>query len=147
MAFPASNTSLSKAWADMQRDAGIVKSTASAALTDLDSDVTSAYVLQLRNSTIKAIAKFQSYVTIPGFVQYVKDQLGDQNIDITAEYNTMLTAMEAVRDWIEANHPVDGNGFILEKKFNSVNFEQRTFAPAVTAPLKALEQTLYNSIA
>ena len=50
MAFPATNNSLAKTWQETQQLAAKTKSHAQALVVDLDSDVTSKYLLDAYNS-------------------------------------------------------------------------------------------------
>lgn len=146
MTFPASSASLSKTWQEMQLLALTVQRQANAAITDLAGDVTAQYVLNIYQSLMNARLKLQAYAATPGLVQYVKDQLDDQNINIITEYNAMIAAVDVAKDWVSANFPVDAGGYVLEKKFNSTGFEQRTFNSTQTAGLTSALQSLVAAI-
>lgn len=147
MAFPASNDSLAKTWQETQQLAATVKSMAAAVVVDLDSDVTSQYLLNIYASMARYKLTFQQYAAVPGLVAYVKDQLDDQNLDISAEYTAMINAVEALRAAIIDPFPKDGAGFLLEKKVSAEGFSYRTFTPAQTASVKTAAQALVASIA
>jgi len=71
-----------------------------------------------------------------GFLAYIKDQMGDQSFDPTAETLLITNAMQAVIDEIEVVIPVDANGFHRNTKFISGKAENRSFPPAQTANLR-----------
>lgn len=47
-----------------------------------------------------------------GLPAYAQAQLGN-SIDIVAEYNTMISALDATVTWIAANLPKDGSNYLL----------------------------------
>lgn len=46
---------------------------------------------------------------MPGIVDYAKEQNGDPNYDVVAEFNALLGAVDACVNWIVANFPKDQN--------------------------------------
>lgn len=146
MAFPASNVSLANAWIEMQRLALTIQRQANAAIVDLQQPVTAAYVLAIYQGLVNAQLSFTDLASAPGLAQYVKDQLGDQAVDIVVEYQAMMAAIENAKTFIINNFPKDGNGFLLEKQFSSQGFASRTFNAVQMADLRTALQGVVDSI-
>ncbi len=112
MALPSNRSAtLSKVLDDILGLNGIIKQLTAAALTKAGTDTTSAkdildYAEQLR----RAKAQLATLVAVPGIAAYAQEQLG---ASISADYNTMIAALDATVAWIAANFPKDANGFGL----------------------------------
>lgn len=68
-------------------------------------------VLQIMSTMKSSIEVWDAVSSLPGLVQFAKDQENDQTYDVVAEFLAMRNAAVAVRDWIITNFPVAG-GFI-----------------------------------
>ncbi len=73
-------------------------------------------------STYRDILRWKAVLdatkAIPGIVQYAKDQENDQNYDVVAEFTALLSSITAFADLIESIYPVDGAGYLLDRKLN-----------------------------
>lgn len=62
-----------------------------------------------------AISQWGAISALPGIGQYARDQLGNQSLDLAAEFSAMVGAAVALKDWIFANFPKDAGGaWLLE---------------------------------
>jgi len=144
MAFPASSQTQADALEQSLRFARSVKNE----LTNRSAvmaagNVTSTYVLDTLAYLVSALNIFNAAKTVPGIGQYAKDQFDDAGLDIVAEANTMIAAIESARDAIISAIPNDGTYMLMRQK-PDVNgaIVDRTFTPAQSAGL----QTALNAV-
>ena len=91
-------------------------------------------------------AVFSAAASVPGLADYAKIQKNSPNLDVVAEFTSMLSAIDGVTTWISTNFPKDGSGFLLAQTWGANGPVDRTFAPAVTAGLRTQLATLIGSI-
>lgn len=77
-----------------------------------------------------------SAAAMPGIGVYAQNQVNDATYDVVAEFNAMVTAIDAATAWIEGNFPKDGSGFLLAHSFGPSSIAARSFASASLAGLK-----------
>ena len=84
----------------------------------------------------------------PGLAQYAKDQYGDQDYDVAAEFTAMTNAIDAVISGIHTAFPTDNSGGELKEKVLNADgsVTMRTFTAANLASLVTLLQTLNSAI-
>lgn len=88
-----------------------------------------------------------SAASAPGLAAYAQAEYADENYDIAADFTTMLAAMADVRDWIVANFPKNGGGYLLREQIAaSGQVTERTFAAAELSALVTLLQALSATI-
>ena len=94
-----------------------------------------------------AVIKWDEASSLPGMVQWARDQEDDQSYDVVAEFLAMRTAAVAVSQWVFDNFPKGAGGY-LEKDFYLPNFtiNGRNFTPAQTVDLQDLLQVLIDAI-
>jgi len=146
MTFPASSASLTSTWQEMQQLASRIKSSANGVLTDLDNQVNSKYMLDLHRRMIGAKLKLSAFMATPGLAQHAKDQLDNQAFDLGAACAQIISAIDGIQSFIQDFFPKTAEGYLLERKFSSTGFTDRTFQPAELADLKPLVQALIDSI-
>lgn len=148
MTFPSSSTSLAQAWISVQSTAKRIK-TAAQDLRDSSAagSISSRTVINFATSLADVTDQFAATRLLTGIAQYARDQIGDQGIDVVAEFTAMETAAIETRDWITANFPQDGSGYLLMVQFD-VNGRQsiRTLAAAQTAGLRTELDALIATI-
>ena len=116
MAFPSTKTKegLSLVFGRVQRDAASLRGGASALRNRITADTVNAtHVLALAASIGNLIAAFNAAATTPGLEAYAREQINDPTLNIAAEFNTMVSAAQACLNWIIANFPKDGSGYLL----------------------------------
>ena len=91
--------------------------------------------------------KLSSAASTPGIVQYAKDQKNDQGLDVVAEFNAVIAAIDAATAWIDGNFPKDGQGYLLQNTLGVDGPLDRTFTPAATGPLQTHLTALSATIA
>lgn len=83
----------------------------------------------------------------PGLAAYAQAQYNDGTLDIVAAFNTMMTAIDATRSWVNTNFPKDGAGNLLEKKFDAnVRVQLNTFTTAQLAGFRTQLDALIATI-
>lgn len=72
-----------------------------------------------------------------GLAQYAKDQKNNQSLDVVAEFNAMVAAIDQVTLWIDNNFPKDASTrALLERTLEAEGPVERTFTSAQTAGLR-----------
>ncbi len=105
-------------------------------------DVNWAEFVRMQTFLTNAIARMDAASAVPGIVQYVKDQVGNQNYDVAADYATLRASVVAIRDWIFNNLPKVSSGgssyIAVQILAQDGSLTDRMFTPAMTAPLRTL---------
>jgi hypothetical protein len=83
----------------------------------------------------------------PGIVQYARDQKNNQTLDVVAEFNAMVAAIDQVTNWITTNFPKAATGELLERTLGSEGPIEVTFTSAQTAGLRTQLDSLIGTIA
>ena len=112
------------------RDFAIATSTSYTLTTRADSVLSAYHTLRRYRDDLNGVA------AIAGIAQYARDQEVDQAYDVVAEFTALVASIDAAMDEIETTFPVDGSGFLLEKKLVGEAYEFRTFTPATLATLR-----------
>lgn len=108
--------------------------------TQLAGNITALDALNWVTNLNRVIDELTTIAATPGLVAYGKAQYDAAAYDISAEFSTMLTALSAVRGWLRTNLPANS------VSVSSGVLSGTTYAPAATAPLRALIQTAINTI-
>lgn len=149
MAFPSSNSDdLASAWSAIRNSAAVVKRD-SQTLHDRSAagNIEAALILRYVESLANHNDAFARYTAVPGLAAYVREQVNNPAIDIVAEYNTMLAQINATKNWIAANFPKDGSGYLLYHTLGADGrIVQRTLTPAQTAGLRTQLTALIATI-
>lgn len=131
--------------------AGRLKTRCIQAKAKLDVGTTSVdEVIRIHDDMVSAKAEFDRVSSIPGIVEFARDQVGDSERDIAGEFVTMTAAVVDGISTIEAGFPSQ-NGYLLRESWSAgtTNRVVRTVsslsAGAVTA-LKTKLQTIIDSI-
>jgi hypothetical protein len=150
MAFPSANLNdLTLAWAVIRNAAADIKrktdqlSTA-AAVTTISGQQIITYLQEL----VGLRATMVAYISTPGLLAYVREQVNSGTVDVVAEWNTMNGTITGVVDWVRNNFPKDANGYLLDRQLDAAGVVQlRTFTPATLTGLVAQLNTLSATIA
>ena len=108
-------------------------------------NVGSSLIFDVHINMKRAAADLTAAASVSGIVQYAKDQKNDQNLDVVAEFNAMITAINAVVTAIESTFP-DSGGFLLAQTWGTNGPEDRQFAPASTAGIRTQLQGVIDAI-
>lgn len=84
--------------------------------------------------------------SVPGLAEYARAQKGNDTLDIVAEFNAVITAIEAASSWISSNFPADANGFLLRETLGANSPVDRSFATAATAGFRSSLQAIIDRI-
>lgn len=138
MPFPASAQTQADALAMARRTATTLKSYAQKVRDVMVANTVSANQVENVMGEFKsAIEVWDAAKAVPGIAAYAQAQYDDATLDIAAEFTAMLTAAQAVRDWVIANVPTDASGWVLLHKYEIDGaITVRQFTPAQTAGLR-----------
>lgn len=151
MAFPSSSgttqQSLSEAWSRARNTAATVKAQSQALHAKSSVSLSSTDILSYSATMASAKDILQSAAATEGIAAYAQEQIDDVTIDIVAEFTAMMAQITATIDWVVANFPKDGSGFLLAKTLMSNGRTQdRQFNPAQTATLRTALDALIATI-
>lgn len=108
--------------------------------TKLAGNITALDGMEIVSSITSAVSLMDTYAALPGMAGYAQAQFNNAGYDVVAEFNTMRTALLAVSSWLKANIPANAVTVTNGQAVGAV------YAPAATAPLKALVVTALGTI-
>lgn len=148
MALPTASP-LTKALQEAQQLwTGIKSWAANRKATMAAGNVTADYVLDVHRHAVDVDGRLATYATVPGIVQYAKDQYDNQAYDIAADFTALRSAIQAVRDEVETAIPKDTpTPYLLTHQFTANVLTPRTFSSANTATLQTLLQAVVDAVA
>lgn len=146
MAYPTGMLSL--VLEDIDRRAVSVKTYATQVRTEAAAgNIPSSRILDLFINLRQERGLLATAAATPGIAQFARDQKNNQSLDVVAEFNAMLAAIDGTTTWINTNFPKDGGGFLLERTLGVNSPIDRTFTPAQTAGLRTQLDSLIATIA
>lgn len=105
--------------------------------TQLQSATGADVVLAIMSDLRSYRLEFLSISAIPGIAAHARDLENDQNYDVVAEFQAMVTAIAAAVTEIINTFPKDASGFWLATQVAADGgFQYRTFSPANLAQLR-----------
>lgn len=151
MAFPSSAGHpyiLSNAWEGARQVAGRIKTqAANLRMISLAGPTTSSDILSLLSSIADAKGLLQTYAAVPGLAAYAQAQVNDNQLDVAASFSAMVARLDACRDWVIANFPKDGSGYLLAQQFTPAGYTaDRTFDTASLAAFRTQLDLLIATI-
>lgn len=149
MAWPASSGSMAGVFYDMNREAIRIKAMCLASYNQMNTGDVSVNVINQLYSELtsfdKKLAEAQTYGS--DMVAYARDQFGDQEMDVAAEFTAMRAAVSDVQTQIESDLP-DYNGWLTIVQFDGQGgFNWRQFTKSQTTVLRGKIYDLYETIA
>lgn len=132
------------AWSEARGHATAIKSSATALKQRTAAGQVSAYeILDFAKNVGSWKARLLSAATVPGIAQYVKNQLDDQTIDIVADFNAMLSALDACLSYLINSIPQDASNYLLVAKIGlSGDLVYRQLSSGETSGLRTQLDTL-----
>jgi hypothetical protein len=123
MAFPSTAgtapEALSVAWVRAMSIAGAIKTdTQAIRAQSLAGDVGASRILNHLTFLADQKVALQAIAALPGIGAYAQAQLNDNTLNVATEFNAMISAMDAVRDWVIANFPASG-GYIQAQQLQA----------------------------
>lgn len=91
-------------------------------------------------------AALTTAASVPGLADFARAQKNDEELDVVAEFQAVLTTVAAVASWITTNFPKDGNGYLLARTLGDDGPVDRQFTPAQTATLRTALDALIATI-
>lgn len=110
-------------------------------------NVESSRVLGLHKNLRRERAALSAAASTPGLAQFARDQKSNQSLDVVAEFNAVMAAIDGTISWVETNFPKDAGGFLLAQTITAGEVTDRMFTPAQTAGLRTQLDTLISTIA
>ena len=148
MPFPASNGVLSDVLEQVSRFALAMKRQVEATRARMAAgSVGSSEIIDLDIRLRGWRAEIVKAASTPGIAAYAQAQLGNAQLDVVAEFNGMVAAIDSVTAWIRANFPRDANGFLLERTWGDSGPVDRQFTSAQTAQLRTQLDALIATVA
>lgn len=144
MAYPTN--SLAITLENIDREIAGIKSAATRYRTTLETDTAATVVIDIAIRARQHIASLNQAAALPGIADYARDVKNDQLLDVVAEFNVVRSAIQAVQDWITANFPTDGDGYLLRETWGAAGPVDRVFTTAQTAALRVLLSAVEASI-
>jgi hypothetical protein len=128
--------------ATIKKFAGIKSAQFQAGLVNADNVLGVFHDMRRWDADLSAIA------AIPGIVQFARDVESDQGYDVVTEYNALKLTIDTLMTEIKTTFPVDGNGYLLEKKWNAQGtYDFRQFTVAQLATVVSLIDAVGASVA
>jgi hypothetical protein len=154
MAFPATGTTradnLSDVWTFARAMAAQVRSRASTLSTMAAGASTSAsYVLDTATFFADAKAVLLKASQVGGIAAYAQAQINDATVNVTTEFNSMMSAIDSVTSAIITNFPKDASNRLLFLTFTADNSGRQTssaFTSAQMVPVKTALDALVATI-
>ena len=110
------------------------------------SDLASARIFDLFRQLKQERTGLSTAGATSGLAQYARDQKTPFAGDVVAEFTAVIAAIDGVTDWILANFPTDGSGFLLAQTWGPSGPVDRLFTPAALAGFRAQLDTLLATI-
>ena len=148
MAFPATQSALATVLQDVQGEARALKSDAQGVkAASLAAAVSADLVHRFHLRLIASRDKFTAAAAVPGIAQFARDQLENQSLDIVAEFNAMVSACNALAQWVVDNFPSAG-GYAQKDTYTTATpgVTVRTFSVASLVTYRLQLDTLINAI-
>jgi quinol monooxygenase YgiN len=135
MAYPTN--ALSRTLEDLDRRAADVKSYCIRYRDNMAAgNVVATVIIDLAIRLNSDRVSFANAANVTGLAQYAKDQKNNQSLDVIAEFNAMVSAIDGCIGWVTTNFPKDANGFLLRETWGNNGTVDRSFTPAQTAGLR-----------
>lgn len=152
MPFPSNSGTraedLEAAWAEARKTATRIKQLCAGASTaSLSGPIPSSYLLNVLANLVSARQRLNAIAALPGIATYARDQINEPGTDIVAEFQTMTAAIGTTIDWITANFPKDGSGYLLATQFDAQGRTvDRMFSTAALGALRTQLAALVATI-
>lgn len=150
MPFPSNegNTTLEDAWSSAMGHAGRIKRKAQSLHTSTLSSCTATLILNVVRDILSARDALAQLAGTPGLEAYARDQIEDPTLNLAVEYNAMIAAINAVRDWVFVNIPKEAvTGYLLiETLTTELVRVDREFSSVSLGGLRTVLDTLIASI-
>lgn len=146
MAFRAGNIVASKGYTRAKEVATHVKAYVQRRIGNIQNGAGTDLLLSIYFDLYRAREELDGIRTVPGIAEYAKSQEDDSAYDVGAEFNAMISAIDAATSYIESALPTDGAGWLLERKLSNGAHIHRQFTAAQLSTLAALLQDIDSSI-
>lgn len=152
MAFPSTvgtkPDTLNDAWQGARGVAGLIKTQAQTLKTQsLAGNLSSSTILDFATVIADAKVRLNIYAAVPGLAAYAQAQVNDNTLDVASSFTSMVTQLDALRDWIITNFPKDGSLFLLAKQFDANGrTTDRQFSTATLATFRTQLDALIATI-
>jgi hypothetical protein len=149
MAFP-SQTDAATAWQVIRSTAAAIKArTAGLNSLSLAGSVGSSALLDYLDWLLDRRTDLSAYASTPGLAAYAQAQVNSPGLDITAEFNSMVGAIDNLRTWMTTNFPQNspGTAYLQSHTFDGAGRKvDRLFTTAQLATFRTNLQALLATI-
>lgn len=90
--------------------------------------------------------RLATLAAIPGIVERARAKKNTPSLDVAAEFQNMLNAMDSVIAWVAANFPTDNDGYLLSSTLGADGPIDRQFTPQQTATFRTVLDNLIATI-
>lgn len=148
MAFLASNLIPQSAYSQAKQTALNLRTLAVEAITLTAGGSNADWLLGLLMRLRGMQTSLTELSATPGIAAYAREQEGDPEYDVVAEFTAMLATLDDTADWLANVMPKDGSGYLLLWTLdpNTGNRITRTFTGTQLASLGTKLQTLVNTV-
>lgn len=140
MAFKASVAPLARAFEEALQVAWQEKGILNTWHAQLAGNMTGIDAMNMNANLTRVLGVCNTTKALPGLAAYARGQFGDGAYDVVAEFNSMVSALQAVQTWLTTNIPsnaVNLSGGVLNGN---------TYTPAQTSALRTLIDTARKTI-
>ena len=139
---------LANAWERARQIAGSIKTRAQSARDQsLAGPLGSSAILNFLVMLAESRVLLMRYAAVPGLAAYAQAQVNDPSLNVATEFNNLVAQMDACRDWVIANFPKDGLGYLLAVQFNvEGRTVDRQFSTATLAGFRTQLDALIGTI-
>ncbi len=147
MAFRASNVIPADQYINAKRLALSLKNYCQDRASAFASGTNSHEILRVAETLLQLKGQLQSAASTPGMAAYATGQEDDVGYNVVAEFNAMVSAIDAALAEIVTALPKDGNDYLLITKINpDGSLDYRTFSPGALNTLRSLLNSISSSV-
>lgn len=108
--------------------------------TRLAGNITALDAMEIVASIKRALLSLDSAAALPGMQTYAQQQFGNASYDVAQEFSVMRASLQSIVNWLQTNIPANAITIVQGAPVGAI------YAPAATAPLKALMIAAWNTI-
>lgn len=146
MAYPTGTLSI--ALEEIDREMIAIKSYCQSVASQLAAGSQKAsLIIDIHANLGAAKVRLATWAATPGLAAYAKVQKNNEALDVTAEYQSVLSAINSLLSGVESAFPKDASGYLLREQWAAIGTLERSFTPASTTGLRTLLNAVVATIA
>lgn len=107
--------------------------------------VSANLVLEIYTQLGAAVADAQNLATVPDILNIARREFSNDTFDFVAEATAFVNACQNGVSWIDANFPVDANGWLQTQQIVGGSISTRAFDDTQTATLRPILQAVVDA--